>query len=927
VEASESVSESARKTETLEERGAAERLRRAVLPVLSGLALALAGAAWLVLAGSAEAGGDGKSAPVGTRGPVVTWQSGGTEQKAWVALDSAAIVDGDAADGVTLRVQRLWTQAGGLAALGPRLGRLQARVNGAGREGGPLVGAVLYQGTRRRENRLVTVGDVVVRFRAGVNKAERDALAGKLALRQLDGFSFSENTYLYRAAAPLDVFAARDALDDSKLVEWATPSFLRFRAKRALPDDPLFPSQWHLRNIGQHGGRAGQDINVASVWEETVAGVPLRGSCTAGFGDDDQVIAIADDGLETAHPDLAANIVAGRSYDWADGDTDPSPSRAAEDQQRHGTACAGVAAARGYNGFGVTGVAPSAGLVGYRFLIDGVDSDVSEAQALAALFPDPLNREVVDICSCSWGPTDDRHLEAPGPLTQAALLDGVTNGRGGKGIVYVWAAGNGRAEDDNVNYDGYANSRYTLAVGASTATGRIASYSEDGAPLRVVAPSSGGGADTSRDITTTDQTGPAGYASGDYCSAFGGTSAAAPMVSGVVALMLQANPQLTWRDVQVILCTTARKINPGHDDWTTNAAGHHINHTYGFGLVDTAAAVAAAQTWQPLGAETTLEASATPNSAIPDASAAGVTSSITLGAERPRLPLEYVDGIINAPHTFWHDLEVTLIAPSGTESILSTVASPSGSAGAGLEGWRFGSARHLGESSCGTWRLRVRDLQRGDTGRLVKWTLRLYGTQAGPDSEAPVTSVVPAKHWWNGTVSLGLRAVDVGSNVASTEWRIGRGPGGQFRTATKVNLRVTKRAHVDDGRRTLWFRSTDNLGNAEVAREFVLNIDTRRPRTRVLGNAVVRKGGVAVLHGLARDPGFSAHRVRLRFQILSAGGRVVRTVDAGRVHTGQQVTERFRCKLPRGTYSVRALATDLAGNAQSRAGLATLTVR
>jgi subtilisin-like proprotein convertase family protein len=871
-------------------------------------------------------------------GPDVSWQAGDVEQHAWLALDSAAVVADDS--GADLTVRKLGAAPAGRAELGVELRRLQSAVGREVSASTPpgaapaapaadgTVGAVLYQGERRRENRLVTLGDVIVRFKAGMPAAGKAALAGRLDLDRRQTFPFAANTVLYRAAAPLEAFTALTALEASPLVEWAAPSFLRSRATRALPDDPLFPTQWHLRNVGQNGGKPGEDIGVAPVWDEAVAGLPVRGTHSDGFGDDDQVIAIADDGLEIAHPDLAPNVIPGRSYDWVDGNLDPSPSRDAADYERHGTACAGVAAARGYNSVGVTGSAPWAGLVGYRFLVDGVDSDITEAEALAAVRPDPLNRDLVDVSSNSWGPEDNRHLEAPGPLTQAALLDGVTNGRGGKGIVYVWAAGNGRAEQDNVNYDGYANSRYTLAVGATTALGKIAPYSEDGAPLRVVAPSSDGGTNALRDIVTVDLSGSAGYSGGDYYSGFGGTSAASPMVSGIIALMLQVNPQLTWRDVQAIISTTAAKIDSGNKDWTTNAAGYHVNHTYGFGRVDAAAAVAAASSWQLLPAETTVEATANPGVAIPDGSSTGVTSAITLGQDQPRLILEYVEVVIDAPHPFWHDLEVTLIAPSGTESLLSPSATPSGSTGgADFQGWRFGSARHLGESSMGTWRLRVRDLQHGDVGSLDSWALRLYGTVADPDTQAPETRVVPARQWWNGPVRLELKATDPGSNVARTELRLAPRADGPFKSGSKLDLRVARRTHVDDGRRVLWFRSTDNAGNGEALKRFVVNIDTRKPITRMLGNVLVRRGGVAVLHSRTTDPGFSAHRIHLRLQIENASGRVVKSIDAGQRQTGQRVTVRLRCTLAKGSYVVRALARDLAGNIQRKAGRASLVVR
>lgn len=890
----------------------AGRSRRFAVTAAAAAALAtLAVAPFLAVAvGGAHADTPGKADVPDPRGPVLTWTEDGVELSAWVALGEAATVDGG--DAGRVGVRRLARPARDLAALDRLLGP-------ATRASSP--GMVLYRGDRSDDTRLIAVGEVVVRFRAAASGSARSALARRLGLTRLRGFAFAPDTFLYRAATPLSAFAALDRLNSSSLVDWATPSFLRTRARRWTPDDPLFGLQWHLRNTGQRSGKAGEDINVTSVWDQTVGGVPLRGT-------PNEVIAVVDDGLEAGHPDLAPNVVPGRSWDWADGDTDPTPSRAPDDgQQWHGTACAGVAAARGGNGRGVSGSAPWAGLVGYRFLLDWVDSDAVEAEALAAVRPDPSNRDVVDVSSNSWGPADDRHLEAPGPLTEVALADGVRNGRGGLGIIYVWAAGNGRADLDNVNYDGFANSRYTLAVGASTSLGKIAPYSEDGAALMVVAPSSDGLAGAVRDVVTTDITGSAGYVTGDYFTGFGGTSAAAPLVSGVAALLLQVDPSLTWRDVQAILMTSAAKIDPRHAGWTTNAAGYHVSHTYGFGRVDAKAAVAAAREWQPLGPETEVSASAAPDRWIPDASTTGVTSAITLGSVRPRLKIEYAEVVLNAPHRYWHDLEVTLIAPSGTRSILSPSAIPDATDGAtGFLEWRFGSALHFGESSRGTWRLRVRDLHRGDRGRFADWTLRLYGTTAAPDTSPPLTKVSPNRRWWNGPVRIKLVATDAGSNVARTELRVGSSAG-SFRRTTQVKFAAARRTHAADGRRYVWFRSYDNSGNVEKLRRFTVNIDTRRPSARVIGGTRVRRGRTAVIRFAVSDPGFSARRARVRLQIRDRRGRVATTIDAGLRKTNRRDVFRFRCTLPRGTYTIRVLARDLAGNTQVRTRTRGLTVR
>jgi subtilisin family serine protease len=256
----------------------------------------------------------------------------------------------------------------------------------------------------------------------------------------------------------------------------ADPVLARLRQKKWVPNDTLFSQQWHLQNAGQGGGTAGIDVNITDVWDT------YRGS--------NILIGIVDDGLQLTHTDLFQNVNTTLDWDWNDGDGDPSPVLS---NDWHGTSCAGVAAARGHNGRGVSGAAPYATLVGYR-LIGGEATDVMEASAMTT------NNHLVHLKSNSWGPYDDGVLEGPGPLTRAALSNAATTGRGGRGTILVWAGGNGLEEYDDSNYDGYANSIYTIAVAGLTDSGKQAWYSEPGANLVVTAPSSGG----STDIITTD---------------------------------------------------------------------------------------------------------------------------------------------------------------------------------------------------------------------------------------------------------------------------------------------------------------------------------------------------------------------------------------------------------------------------------------
>ena len=479
------------------------------------------------------------------------------------------------------------------------------------------------------------------------------------------------------------------------------PLIARQQSKRAIPNDPLFTNEWHLLNVGQTGGTIGADANVTPVWDNYL-----------GTG---VVIGIVDDGLEHTHPDLIANYVASLSFDFNSNDPDPTPTSSFDD---HGTAVAGVAAGVGFNSVGVSGAAPAASLAGLR-LIAAPTTDLDEANALGFMTQD------IDIYSNSWGPADNAaDLIGPGPLTLAALQAGATNGRGGLGNIYTWAAGNGLQANDNVNYDGYANSRYTIAVAAIDDDGVQSFYSEPGAPILVAAYSSGNVVG----ITTTDLVGAQGSSPTDYRSDFGGTSPATPLVSGVIALMLEANPNLSYRDVQHILVNTSDQNDPFDSDWTLNGAGHLVNHKYGFGAIDANAAVTAAETWTSVGLEIAqVEPITLVGLAVPDANPIGLSSTINVSQD---INIEWVEVTFDLTHTYRGDLEIVLTSPTGTQSVL---AEPHGDSTNDIN-WVFTSARHWDESTVGTWTLQVRDLVGADVGTFNSWQLSFFGSsvQIGP---------------------------------------------------------------------------------------------------------------------------------------------------------------------------------------------------
>ncbi len=492
------------------------------------------------------------------------------------------------------------------------------------------------------------------------------------------------------------------------------PQLARQQQRRAtIPTDPLFTRQWHLNNTGQSGGQVGLDVNVTGVWDN------FRG---AGV-----TIGIIDDGLEHSHPDLAANYDSALSYDFNFQDTEPEPPKFSFDD--HGTACAGVVAARGFNNRGVVGAAYEAKLAGLR-LISRPTSDADEAEAFG------FRNDAIAIKSNSWGPTDNaKTLEGAGPLSRAALEDAVVDGRAGRGTIFVWACGNGGNVGDNSNYDGYANRPEALAIGAIANDGILADYSELGANVLAVAPSDGG----SLAITTTDRKGEDGFnytglrsdpvTDRDYTGDFGGTSAAAPLAAGVIALILEAKPQLGWRDVREILIRTARKVNPSDMDWVTNGGGFHFNHKFGAGLIDAGAAVAMAATWENLGPRIfAMREEKVGAEIIPDNNPAGVVN--TFNFTESELRVEHVSLTVDIRHSRRGQLRIEIESPAGTKSVLAPGRSRD--LGKHFQEWTFTSVHHWGENAVGDWKVRVIDTKARTVGTIRSLKIELAGSAFPP---------------------------------------------------------------------------------------------------------------------------------------------------------------------------------------------------
>ncbi len=479
--------------------------------------------------------------------------------------------------------------------------------------------------------------------------------------------------------------------------------------------DPLFDDQWHLDNTGQNNGTVGEDINVAPAWDLNNKG-------------DTVLIAIVDNGLDYAHEDLSPNVIRSYNYNYATGSSNINSGD-------HGTCVAGLAAAREKNNAGVRGVAPCANLAGYNLLVYSTVSTEYDAMV--------RNKSKVGVSNNSWGPPDYTGQLTPSNSSwQDGIDEGINTGRNGLGIVYVWAAGNAGLypfnnngstvweELDNSNYDGYANYYGVIAVGSVDKNGERSYYSEKGANIWVCT-HAGNNLSYNDGLTTTDISG--------YNSEFTGTSAAAPLASGVAALMLRANPNLTWRDVRLILAETARKNDSDDSDWTTNGAGHNINHKYGFGVADAGAAVNRAADWTNVGEFKNYTKSYSGSSVeIAYSNTSGASSTVAVSSSGIT-SIEFISITVNITHNDSGDLEISVESPENTISVLSekhdcfditsgALVSDQCDYFSSGASHAFGSARCLGESADGDWTLTIQDLDNNSVeGDLNSWSIKFYG--------------------------------------------------------------------------------------------------------------------------------------------------------------------------------------------------------
>ncbi|CAH8605067.1 unnamed protein product [Schistosoma guineensis] len=381
---------------------------------------------------------------------------------------------------------------------------------------------------------------------------------------------------LKKTPLPKEMMTESDAEYNRQYIEYAK----RIRSAVNV-NDPAAYYVWQYLNDGNSvSPLIGLDINLYPIFLEDVTG---RGTN----------VVILDDGLDTSHPDLQANydetISVNMDRPQENGLSPRGPRKIIPENDGHGTRCAGLAGAVINNSFCSHGVAPKTKLGGIRMLTGPV-TDFVEAKGLS------YKVELINIFCSSWGPSDDGiTMDLPHKYAKDSLSHGLAKGRNGLGSIYIFASGNGGLSGDSCGADGFVSSPDVIAVSAVDNLGQKTMYSEPCSAIRVSVPVGGSPKISDMNILPTTM-------ENDKCmKSFMGTSAAAPMFAGCLALALEANPKLTWRDISHLLPWSSRIPNPNDKGWLVNGAGLFHHPFIGFGTIDCYRLVKLAKQWNFVG--------------------------------------------------------------------------------------------------------------------------------------------------------------------------------------------------------------------------------------------------------------------------------------------------------------------------------------
>uniref|UniRef100_A0A8C7RBR4 Proprotein convertase subtilisin/kexin type 5a n=1 Tax=Oncorhynchus mykiss TaxID=8022 RepID=A0A8C7RBR4_ONCMY len=546
--------------------------------------------------------------------------------------------------------------------------------------------------------------------------ASADSIAEKYGFHNLGQIGDLNNFYSFHHSGTVErsTLSNKDVTDlvaKETKVEWVQQQVVHWRTKRNSRASHIYSIDVRTKHIHPGPIQPNQtqtlvfnDPQWCSLWyihcSEGSQGCPsymnIEGAWRRGHTGKGVVVSILDDGIEREHPDLRPNFDPFASYDFNGNDDDPTPRYDSSNDNSHGTKCAGMVAAAANNSQCTVGISFNARIGGIRML-DGDVTDIVEAQSLS------FRQQHIDIYSASWGPEDDgRTVEGPGPLARLALDNGIRTGRKGRGSIFVWASGNGGRSRDHCSCDGYTNSIYTISISSTTHSGARPDYLE---PCPSTLASTYSSFSTDRQGVTLDLK--------QGCSKeHSGTSVSAPMAAGVIALALEANPLLTWRDVQHIIVRTSQASHLTSPDWHTNGAGYQVSHLYGFGLLDAESMVKEAERWRLVPSQHVCKEAPTQESRyLTDCLVLRSVYESTGCSHHPLQHIVYLEHVVirvTITHSHRGDLSVTLTSPAGTKSQL-LANRPLDHSPEGFQSWEFMTTHCWGEKASGEWSLEVLD--------------------------------------------------------------------------------------------------------------------------------------------------------------------------------------------------------------------------
>jgi len=433
-------------------------------------------------------------------------------------------------DGVTTFLQAGWHFGQ------PREGLLAAARSGASLPGVDAVREVSLMPS----GRMVATGDTLtVKLSQSFDPEEAPVQLMQDGLTILRRLPF-ENVWEVRTTQAESALDAAIRLSDSKHYAFAEPQFDEVIGNRWRPNDPDYGRQWQWMNSGAGGGKVGADAHLEAAWN-TTRGLRPDGTRVR--------IAVIDNGIEAAHPDLVQSIAHGGHYEEdGTGSTTfvPYSGTGSFPNGDHGTFCAGMAVARANNGVGGCGAAPESSFIPVACLLDQVGSQATLARALAYAAvpsneePQRPNTEGADVITCSLGPNGpDWEMLT---VLELAINLVVTKGRSGKGTPIFWAVSNGHFP---ISRDEVVSHPSVIKVGRSSRMD-LDDGSAFGPELDFLAPGVA--------VFSTR--------SGGGHGANTGTSFAAPLAAGIGSLMLANDPNLTWSDVRTRMRASCDKIGP-----------------------------------------------------------------------------------------------------------------------------------------------------------------------------------------------------------------------------------------------------------------------------------------------------------------------------------------------------------------------------